>query len=234
MEALESFLNLVREYVALIEDRENLTPYEILRRCDSLLPEIYIEALRLPKVEPDTTGVDQVDVKSPYRELKAIFGVYDIYNCFFDPSFDRKPCVGSLADDLADIYRDLKTELLAYKEGRQNDAIWGWCFGLQSHYGRHITSAMSAIHPLVHDHMDRDYVNQGTRDEESQVKVLDIGFDGIKLKVEDEELFIPYIRFQRFEDALLGGIFHVLKIRPGRLYWPDLGIDLEIQSLRRS
>lgn len=234
MEAPEVFLNLVREYASMIEDRENLKPYQILSRCDFLLPSIYIEALRLPDVDPDP-DIEEARIEwGPVRQsLQKILGRYDAYMCYSMPMYDKEPCVGSLSDDLADIYCDLKSAMITYEKGELDTAIWGWKFQVKYHSGEHITGAMKAISVLVHQHMDADYVNPGTRDEEPRAKILEVGKVGIGLQIEDERLFLSYKRFPDFENALLGGIYHVLTLRPGRLYWPDLGIDLEIESIRR-
>lgn len=53
---------------------------------------------------------------------------------------------GSLADDLADIYMDLKRGLAEYDEGRHEDAVWSWHFFYLSHWGKHLTGALRALH----------------------------------------------------------------------------------------
>lgn len=55
--------------------------------------------------------------------------------------------LGSLADDLADIWRDLRAGLDALEGGSQwQDVAWEWRFGLQTHWGRHAVEALRALH----------------------------------------------------------------------------------------
>jgi hypothetical protein len=61
--------------------------------------------------------------------------------------------MGDLADDLADIYRDIKPGLRAWdteEEGYLDEVVFDWKlphFG--SHWGIHAVGAMRALHPLV-------------------------------------------------------------------------------------
>ena len=87
-----------------------------------------------------------------------MLGKYDAYHEVFDPYVDEAPVVGLISDDLADIYLDLVSPLVAFEAGRVNDAIWEWRFGLRGHCGDHLVDTMRAIHRLVHNHMPHDYV----------------------------------------------------------------------------
>jgi len=52
-----------------------------------------------------------------------------------------------VADDLADIWRDLRTGLNAMAtESRWEDVGWEWRFGLQTHWGKHAVDALAALH----------------------------------------------------------------------------------------
>jgi Domain of unknown function (DUF5063) len=79
------------------------------------------------------------------------------YLTYFDltESFDleQKPVIGDLADDLADIFRDLKPGLIA--TSNQDDAVMGavvfeWQFSFRSHWGDHAVNALKLLHQLVH------------------------------------------------------------------------------------
>jgi hypothetical protein len=60
--------------------------------------------------------------------------------------------VGSLADDLADTWRDLKpgVEWMAAHHGEHlpDGIIWDWRWRFEYHWGRHASSAMSILHPM--------------------------------------------------------------------------------------
>ncbi len=66
---------------------------------------------------------------------------------------EQKPGIGDLADDLADIYRDLKPGLRAI--ANQDDTVMGavvfeWQFSFRSHWGDHAVNAMKLLHQLVY------------------------------------------------------------------------------------
>jgi hypothetical protein len=72
----------------------------------------------------------------------------DLYGEVFNPTLvpPEEPVIGSIADDLADIYREIAAGLRAYEQGNHAAAAWEWTFGLHSHWGAHATSAIRALH----------------------------------------------------------------------------------------
>jgi hypothetical protein len=72
----------------------------------------------------------------------------DYYSEVFDPTKtpSEDPVIGSVSDDLADVYRDVVAGLRAYERGDRAGAIWEWSFGLHSHWGAHVTGAVRALH----------------------------------------------------------------------------------------
>jgi hypothetical protein len=62
---------------------------------------------------------------------------------------EDEPSVGSLADDLADIWRDVTEGLLALEIGSpEADVIFHWRYLLDVHWGRHAVDALAALHAL--------------------------------------------------------------------------------------
>ncbi|MCP4622469.1 MAG: DUF2442 domain-containing protein [bacterium] len=64
-----------------------------------------------------------------------------------------------------------------------------------------------------------------------EVEVTNISSHGIWLLTREKELFIPYEEFPWFKDAQVGNILNVEEPTPGHFYWPDLDIDLGIESI---
>jgi len=139
--SVDTFVQLVREYVTTIDRASQSQPHELLSSCARLLSRIYSAGLDLPDVQPTDDDVD-AEVASPMAKLTSLFGRYDNYFEVFDPFVDEKPVVGSLADDLADIYLDLARPLAAFDAGRTSDALWTWKFNLQGHCGDHLVDAL--------------------------------------------------------------------------------------------
>jgi hypothetical protein len=65
----------------------------------------------------------------------------------------------------------------------------------------------------------------------SAVEVLNISPHGIWLLVKDREYFLPYDDFPWFKDARLAEIQQVQLLHGHHLHWPELDVDLELDSL---
>lgn len=65
----------------------------------------------------------------------------------------------------------------------------------------------------------------------SAVEVSNISSYGFWLLVDDRELFLPFEEFPWFRDATVAAILHVERPRAEHLYWPDLDVDLTIDSI---
>ena len=66
----------------------------------------------------------------------------------------------------------------------------------------------------------------------SDAEVTNISKHGFWLLVADEELFVPFKEFPWFKDASVSEILNVEWPRPHHLYWPDLDVDLDVESIR--
>ncbi|MDP2241364.1 MAG: DUF2442 domain-containing protein [Burkholderiales bacterium] len=66
----------------------------------------------------------------------------------------------------------------------------------------------------------------------SPAEVTNISKHGFWLLLEDEELFLPFSEFPWFQDVPVGKILNVELPSSGHLYWPDLDVDLAVDSIR--
>lgn len=65
----------------------------------------------------------------------------------------------------------------------------------------------------------------------SEVEVSHIDIHGFWLCVEDKEYFLPYSDYPWFKEAKVKEILNVGLLHGYHLYWPELDVDLEIDSL---
>lgn len=65
----------------------------------------------------------------------------------------------------------------------------------------------------------------------SEVEVTNVSKHGFWLLIRDQEVFVPFEQFPWFKEAAIGGLLHVELPSPHHLYWPDLDIDLAVESL---
>jgi hypothetical protein len=126
---------------------------DAVRECLIRLLELYRAGLNLPHEWSDELAgrpdVDSISDSEWQRAFEAARRLpIDHYGMVFDPTTTppETPVIGSMADDLADIYRDVVTGLRAHARGDKESAVWEWSFGLHSHWGAHATAAICALH----------------------------------------------------------------------------------------
>jgi len=64
-----------------------------------------------------------------------------------------------------------------------------------------------------------------------EAEVTQIDKQGIWLLIGDKESFLPFAKFPWFKEASVGMIHNVQLLNERHLYWPDLDIDLAVESI---
>ena len=65
----------------------------------------------------------------------------------------------------------------------------------------------------------------------SDIEVTNISSHGIWLLTGTKELFMSYEDFPWFRDEPIGKILHVEEPSPGHFYWPELDVDVGIDTI---
>lgn len=65
----------------------------------------------------------------------------------------------------------------------------------------------------------------------SDAEVTNISQHGFWLLLGDREMFLPFEAFPWFKNARVSEILNVKWPQPHHLYWPDLDIDLAVESI---
>lgn len=65
----------------------------------------------------------------------------------------------------------------------------------------------------------------------SDVEVTNVSTHGFWLLMHQAEHFVPFAEFPWFRDAPIGKLLNVTLPAPHHLYWPDLDIDLAVDSI---
>lgn len=65
----------------------------------------------------------------------------------------------------------------------------------------------------------------------SGTEVTNVSSHGVWLLSNGKELFLPYKEFPWFKDSSIDQVLNVEEISPGHFYWPDLDIDLSIETI---
>jgi hypothetical protein len=146
MERLEAFFGTASEFCRWAEVRP-ATPDDEVATALSLLSRLYAQALELPPLfdEEDAPKVSHEEWLVIYKRFGSLpFNYYAEYSephCTEDPS----PGMGDLADDLADIWRDLKGGLALYNKGNHAAAAWERRESFNIHWARHAAGALYAL-----------------------------------------------------------------------------------------
>jgi len=65
----------------------------------------------------------------------------------------------------------------------------------------------------------------------SKVEVTNISGHGLWLLLRDREYLLPFDTFPWFREAPIAKLLKVELASPDHLYWPDLDVDLAVESL---
>ncbi len=65
----------------------------------------------------------------------------------------------------------------------------------------------------------------------SEVEVTHVSQHGFWLLLDNKELFLPFVEFPWFKRAPLEAIFNIERLQSHHLYWPDLDVDLTVESI---
>lgn len=154
------FTAAANEFCKYSEHVHELNGDELLRIMQRLLPYIYLKASLLPSLEPffeegNTKSVTESDWTIIHNNYKTKFGsANDFYEVFDEKIKDAEgPVVASLAENMADIYQDLKNYLILYRTGNDeimNDAIWECRLNFENYWGQKLTNSLRAIHRFIY------------------------------------------------------------------------------------
>jgi hypothetical protein len=160
---------VARRFCTLVDDAPSLDGIELLTELYRIFPQLIGEAIGLPNIELSDDITEEEDQRVSLARKKAEFnhaqwsqlyqflmeklGDSDPYCVVFDPIKESEAIYGSLANDIADIYRDLKDGIILGDSHQvpPEDNIWHWRARFYGHWGRHAINALRATHFRLED-----------------------------------------------------------------------------------
>jgi len=121
-----------------------------LHQLSALLPRLHtaVDALRGRDADPFCLVNSDLDTRFEiYSQLRDKLGTNDSYWMEFDVALDGQSMTGSLADDLTDIYCDLKSGLSILDE-EPDLALDNWRSSYKIHWGQHLVDASRHLYEL--------------------------------------------------------------------------------------
>lgn len=154
------FVAAANEFCKYAEHASEVKGGELLRILQRLLPFLYIKASLLPGLEPvfeegNEKFVSEADWKKVNEDFRKQFGTADNYFDLTEDKFIEAENIvaASIAENMADIYQDLKDFLLLYQTGTSevmNDAIWECRMNFENIWGQKLVNSMRAIHRFIY------------------------------------------------------------------------------------
>jgi len=149
----QELVDVARQYCSLIDRVPAATDW--LAPMFSVLPRLHaaIACLRDPgggDLPPEIADLD--DRFDMFSVLRISLGDRDLYwleyDHPFEPNMEGEHRTGSLADDLTDIYFELKRGLNMLEAANQDEVAHVWELGFQQHWGQHLVDAERHLYSL--------------------------------------------------------------------------------------
>ena len=144
--ALEAFARAAGDFRRWAEGQPTDAANDALQ-ARQLCAELFRRALDLPKSfsEANVPEIAHEDWTTIYKRFGSL--PFNYYSECLDPL--RVPAeeavTADLADDLADIWRDIKPGLGLWSLGLRDAAAWQWRFHFEAHWAHHITAAIYVL-----------------------------------------------------------------------------------------
>lgn len=151
-------LTVAHEYCLFVEKCDEYKQEDILDYMRKISPLLYLKGTLLPDIEPEYPEANERFVieeqwEAIFNKLRDQFGTLDQY-WYQDYTVidDNDPVKGSLADNYADIYQDLKDFTLLYQKkshAAKENAVAEIKKLFHMHWGYRLLNAQAYVHSLV-------------------------------------------------------------------------------------
>jgi hypothetical protein len=146
---IAEMIDMAKAFCHLIENVDELDS-SWLHQLTCLLPRLHAAVRALKSSSPGPYCLVSPDLDERfeiYSRLHDGLGKNDSYWMEFDVAQDGQVMTGSLADDLTDIYCDLKSGLNILEE-EPGLAVDNWRSSFQIHWGQHLVDASRHLYEL--------------------------------------------------------------------------------------
>ena len=152
------FITVANEYCLFVEKSENYTKEDIIHYMLKICPLIYLKGALLPISEDNEFEIPERYVteelwESIYKPVSTKLGKDDTYwSISNNDAGEHVPLMASIADNLADIYQDLKDFIMLYSKGThaaKENAVAECQKLYETHWGSKIVNAHKALHNVT-------------------------------------------------------------------------------------
>lgn len=149
-ETLSDMVDVAGDYCRLIDAVQSRTE-GWLEALFQLMPRLHAAVTALNAYDAGDTPLCETDLDDRfelYSRLRKVLGERDSYWLEFDAAPDGVHMSGSLADDLTDIYFDLRHGLELLDEVWPQRAAQAWRSSYRMHWGQHLVDAERHLYAL--------------------------------------------------------------------------------------
>ncbi len=176
------FISVAGEYCTFVENVSDLSREDFFRFAQEILPLLYYHAVKLPELENifeegNERFVSEEDWQFVHDEILKKAGPFDTYPEIFDNNINEADnfVTSSIAENLSDIYQDIKDFTLLYNVGTNeimNDAIWECRLNFKEYWGQKLSNVLRAVHNTVSKENDLSEKedDEETRDYEKELE----------------------------------------------------------------
>lgn len=148
-------ITVAHEYCLFFEDAEKYSAQDIFSYFQKVAPLLYLKGAVLPadvEADPDFAErfVSEEQWESVFKTLREKFESQDIYY-LHDHNYDSQQA--SLADNMADIYQDMKDFVMLYQKAPMQSkacAVAELQKLFENHWGIRVLNAAAAIHSILY------------------------------------------------------------------------------------
>ncbi len=151
-------LTVANEYCHFLEKAHQYEMKDVLNYLQKIFPLLYLKGSLLPVIEVQLTEANERFVTAEnyeiiFNELRNKFKPKDEFWALDHAvSKETNPEKHSLAEELTDVYQDLKDFILLYSKGTQaaqENAVHDCKLFFETHWGYRLVQAQKYIHHLI-------------------------------------------------------------------------------------
>jgi hypothetical protein len=158
-EEVITFVKLSAAYCGLVEQDGKRSRREWFEELRDLLAGLYVQALRLPRVEAISSDgnqkfVTEEEYNNVLQNVRKKAGEWDEYPEVYDPEdpIEELDITARISEDCADIFQDMKDFITLYHVGNyevMNDALWEVRENFDRVWGQKLLNTLRTVHRLL-------------------------------------------------------------------------------------
>nr|WP_321453247.1 DUF5063 domain-containing protein [uncultured Carboxylicivirga sp.] len=189
------FVTVSKEFCEFLENSDQYTRREFVTIATRIIPLLYLKASVLPRVESELEDelektVDEMTYTHILNNLEMKLGRFNDYLEVFNQDMQRSdtPVIAYIAEDLTDMYQDLKDFISSYRIGMteiMNDALSEVQSNFELYWGQRAVNTLRALHAILfgEDDLDEEDGEEEVREERKK----DTWYDRFQQEWTDED-----------------------------------------------